>query len=83
MKAGVAAFVYPAVCGLHGLAYGTLYAPAQVILWFHGDFSKMLPWIAAGLKYDAIHAAGNLVLGTMILPLSVLLKKLEAKRTRS
>lgn len=83
MKPVKAAVVYPVVCGLHGLLYGTLYAPAQVILWFNWDFSKMIPWIVTGLKWDAIHCAGNLALGTLILPLSELLGKLEAHYKKS
>lgn len=67
--------VYPAVCALHGLAYGTLYAPVQAVV-MGLDFKAMLAWIVAGLPWDALHAAGNLVSGLLILPLSELLFKL-------
>lgn len=70
--------VYPAVCCAHGLLYGTLYAPAQAI--FMGmNFKATIAWIAAGLPFDAIHGAGNLVLGTLIYPVSEVLKKLQGK----
>ena len=73
-----AAFVYPLVCGFFGLIYGTLYAPGQALL-FGYNASQTLKWIAAGLPFDAIHALGNLGMGLLILPLSVVLKKLYEK----
>ena len=82
MHPAVACVVYPIVCGLHGFAYGTLYAPAQVLLWFGGDFSKMIPWIAAGFPYDAIHGFSNLALGILVYPLSKLLFMLERRYDR-
>ena len=71
-----ACIVYPLVCGLHGLAFGALYAPAQALM-FGLSFKAMISWIIAGLPFDALHAAGNLVSGLLILPLSRLLMKLE------
>ena len=79
MPRGVAAAVYPLVCALHGLFYGALYAPAQALM-FGLDFRGMLAWIAAGLPFDLIHAAGNLALGLLILPLSGLLRRLDRSR---
>lgn len=77
----IAAWVYPAVCCLHGLTFGTLFAPAQALL-MGMNFKAMLAWIAAGFPFDAIHGAGNLVFGLMILPLSGLMKKLNARYGR-
>ncbi len=71
----VGAVVYPLVCALHGLAFGTLYAPAQALM-FGMDFSQTVAWIVAGLPWDAIHMAGNFVAGLLILPLSQVLSKL-------
>ena len=71
----VAAFVYPALCALHGLAYGTLYAPAQALM-YGFDFEQTLAWIVVGLPYDVIHCIGNLCAGLLVLPLSELTKKL-------
>jgi len=80
MPDNIVAAVYPVVCGLHGLAYGTLYAPAHVIMFMGGDFSKMGAWIAAGfVPWDLIHAAGNLCLGFLILPLSQILRSLDSR----
>ena len=71
--------VYPAVCALHGLAFGILYAPAQALI-FKLDFNQMLAWIASGFPFDLIHAVSNLVTGFLILPLSELLVKLMQKK---
>lgn len=67
--------VYPIVCALHGLLYGTLYAPAQA-LFFHLSFKGTLAWIAVGLKWDLVHAAGNFAAGMLVYPLKVVMKKL-------
>lgn len=74
-------FVYPVVCGLHGLAFGTLYAPAQAVL-FGLNFEQTIAWIAAGFPFDAVHAAGNLCAGFLILPLTKLLRKLDKNTCR-
>lgn len=76
MPGKIAVPVYAAVCGLHGLAFGTLYAPAQA-LFFGYSFRQMLAWIATGLPWDVVHAAGNLAAGMLIVPLRDLLIKLE------
>lgn len=67
--------VYPIVCCLHGLLYGTLYAPAQALM-MGMNFKATVAWIMAGLPWDAVQGAGNLVVGTLIYPLSELLRKL-------
>ena len=73
-----AAVIYPAVCALHGFAYGALYAPAQAVM-FKLSFEQTLVWIAAGIPFDLIHGVSNFVAGLLILPLSKLLFKLEYK----
>ena len=70
--------VYAGVCGLFGLAYGTLYAPFQLVAFLDGDFRRMLLWIAAGFPWDVTHALGNLALGTLIVPLTAALQRLDA-----
>ena len=76
MPQKVACVVYPIVCALHGFAYGTLYAPAQAIL-FGLDAEQTLAWIVAGLPWDIVHGIGNIFAGLLIFPLSELLKKLN------
>ena len=71
--------VYPAVCCLHGLLFGTLYAPVYAIL-MGMSFKAMLAWIVSGLPFDAIHAAGNLATGFLIVPLSELVSRLSERR---
>lgn len=82
MTRGVSAIVYPLIAALHGLAFGTLYAPVQALL-FGLDFSGMVAWILAGLPFDLIHAVGNLVAGLLTVPLSELLKRLSRGRISS
>ena len=66
--------VYMIVCGLHGLLYGVLYAPAQALL-FGLNFNGMVSWIIAGLPWDAIHGVSNFFFGVLIYPLIRVLKK--------
>ena len=74
MKPQVAVPVYMLVSGLHGLLYGTLYAPAQALLYGY-DFKTMVAWIIAGLPFDAMHCVGNVVLGLLIIPSATALRK--------
>ena len=68
--------VYPVVCALHGFLFGTLYAPAQALM-FGLDFHGMIAWIIAGLPFDAIHGVSNIFMGMLVYPLSQLLIKLD------
>ena len=78
MSTKVAIPVYMIVCALHGLAYGTLYAPFQAVA-FGLDFKGMIAWIVAGFPFDVVHAIGNLVASTLIVPLAAVLSKLEGR----
>ena len=64
------------LCALHGFSYGILYAPFQAY-WFGLSFQGMIAWIIAGIPFDIIHGVGNMVTGTLIVPLVALLKKLD------
>ncbi len=77
MPKWLAPIVYCAVAGLHGLAFGTLYAPAQAVM-FNLTFSATLKWIAAGLAWDVVHAVGNTAIGVLIVPFITLIRKLES-----
>ena len=70
--------VFPVVCALHGLCYGTLYAPMQA-LFFHYDFKRTLAWIAVGFRWDCVHAAGNFCAGLLVYPLKEVMMKLVRK----
>lgn len=76
MPKRLAYVVYPLVCGLHGLLFGVLYAPAQA-LFFHLDWEMTVAWVLAGLPFDAIHAVGNTLAGLLIVPLAELLTRLN------
>ena len=67
--------VHPVVCSLHGFAYGTLYAPAQALM-FGFDFEQTVAWIVAGIPFDLIHGVSNFAVGFLVLPLSQALKRL-------
>lgn len=68
--------VYPAVCAIHGFAYGVLYAPAQALM-YGLNFEGMVAWIIAGLPFDFLHGIGNLLTGFLIVPLVALLTRLN------
>ena len=65
--------VYMAVCAVHGFLFGTLYAPAQAIL-FGLNFKGMIAWIIAGLPWDFIHGVSNFLCGVLIVPMISLLR---------
>lgn len=67
--------VYMLINAAHGFLYGTLYAPAQALL-FGMDFDGTIAWILAGLPWDMIHGIGNLFCGILIAPLILLLRQL-------
>lgn len=72
----LACVVYPAVCALHGLLYGVLYAPAQALM-FGLNWQGMVTWIITGLTFDIIHFIGNLLAGLLIVPMVALLNRLN------
>lgn len=59
--------VYMLVCAAHGFLFGTLYAPAQAIL-YGLSFEGMIAWIVAGLPWDVIHGVSNFFCGMLIVP---------------
>lgn len=70
-------FVYMGLCASHGFLFGTLYAPAQAIL-FGLDFKGTIAWIVAGLPWDLIHGISNFFCGILIIPIVTILRRLEA-----
>lgn len=68
--------VYMVVCSAHGFLFGTLYAPAQAIL-YGMDFKAMIGWIVAGLPWDCIHGVSNFFCGILIMPIVLVLTKME------
>ena len=78
MPKTIAVPVYMVVCALHGLLFGVIYAPAQALL-FGFNFKQTVAWVAAGFSFDVIHAVGNFVAASLVLPLSQTLLRLESK----
>ena len=76
MPKKVKPIVYMIVNAGHGFLYGTLYAPAQAIL-FGLNFEKTLAWIAAGLPWDFVHGVSNFICGMLIVPIINVLQRLE------
>lgn len=68
--------IYMIISALHGYLYGTLYAPAQALL-FGLSFKQTIAWIIAGLPWDAVHGTSNFICGILIIPLIKALKLAE------
>ncbi len=71
-----APIIYMIVCSLHGFLYGTLYAPAQALM-FGLSFKAMIAWIVAGLPFDALQGAGNFLCGILIVPIIKAVRRAE------
>ena len=71
--------IYVVFCTLHGLLFGVLYAPVQMI--YNSDLNYIISWVSVGfVTADIYHGIGNCIFGILlIVPLSELLLKLEAK----
>lgn len=65
--------VYSCLCALHGFLFGTLYAPAQALM-FGLSFKATVAWIIAGLPWDFVHGVSNFFCGMLICPLIKLLQ---------
>jgi len=76
MARSVKPIVYMIVNACHGFLFGTLYAPAQAIL-FGLNFEKMIAWIVAGLPWDFVHGVSNFFCGLLIVPVITVLQRLE------
>ena len=74
--------VYMGVCAAHGFLFGTLYAPAQALL-YGMSFQGMIAWIIAGLPWDFIHGVSNFFCGLLIVPLISILRLAESNMEKS
>lgn len=68
--------IYMIICSLHGFLFGTLYAPAQALL-YGLSFRSMIAWIVAGFPWDCIHGISNFFCGMLIVPIISVLQKME------
>ena len=78
MPPQVAPVVYSVVCAAHGFLFGTLYAPAQALL-YGLDLAGMIGWIVAGLYADLLHGIGNLAVSVLIVPLIQLIRRVDKR----
>lgn len=76
----VRSVLYVLVCSAHGFLFGTLYAPAQALL-FGLSFEGMIAWIITGLPWDFLHGVSNLVCGFLIAPIVSILQFMERRTT--
>ena len=76
MSKAVKPIVYMFVNACHGFLFGTLYAPAQALL-FGLSFDAMIAWIIAGLPWDLIHGVSNFFCGMLIVPIITVLHRME------
>ena len=76
MPKPVAVVVYSVVNALHGYGFGILFAPAQALL-YGLSFKGMIAWIVAGFPFDIIHGTSNLICGLLIVPIVLVLQRLE------
>jgi len=65
---------YMVVCAAHGYLFGTMWAPAQAIM-FHLNFKGTIAWIIAGLPFDMIHGTANFFICSLVIPLAALIKR--------
>ena len=73
--------LYIIVVTAHGLLFGVLYMPVQYI--YIPNINSLWAWVSIGfVTADIYHGIGNCIFGILlIMPLSDLLLKLEAKTT--
>lgn len=69
-------FIYMLLCAAHGFLFGTLYAPAQALL-YGLNFQKMIAWIITGLPWDFVHGVSNFFCGILIVPIVKILTRLN------
>lgn len=68
IKPSLKPIVYMAMCALHGLLYGTLYAPVHILL-YGLNMKAAIAWIVAGIPWDVLHCVGNFFCGALICPI--------------
>ena len=68
--------VYMVVNACHGFLFGTLYAPAQALM-YGLSVKGTIAWILAGLPWDFVHGISNFLCGFLIVPTVSILRRLE------
>ena len=78
MPPRIAPIVYMVISAIHGLLFDLFYIPAY-LLFANIPWDRLWLTFLMGLPYVALQAVGNFVLGTLIVPLTTLLRKLDKK----
>lgn len=65
----------------HGMLFGTLYAPLQMIM-FNLSFEQTIAWVIVGLPWDLTHGISNCIMCSFVPIFVKLLKKLEKEKWR-
>ena len=73
-KALISIYLFVIACALHGILFGTLYAPFQAIA-FGMNFKSTVAWIIAGLPWDAVHGISNFCIASLSVPIISVMKK--------
>ena len=68
--------LYMSACVIHGLLFGIMYAPAQMLM-FGLSFQGIVAWVIAGFPFDIMHGIGNLASSLLIVPLVSILKRMN------
>lgn len=68
--------IYMVVNACHGFLFGTLYAPAQALM-YGLSVKGTIAWILAGLPWDFVHGVSNFLCGFLIVPIVSILRRLE------
>ncbi len=63
-------------CALHGFAFGTLYAPAQALM-YGLNFKAMIAWIIAGIPFDLIHGISNFCCSLLVMPFVRIMRRAD------
>ena len=74
----VAVIVYAVVCGFHGLIYGALGAPVDVLAIGIG-FERIGEYILTGIPFDIMHCVGNVLASLLTVPLLKPLRRVISK----
>ena len=76
----IATVCYMVIAFIHGMSFGTLYAPLQALMFGLGG-KQTLAWIIAGLPFDAIHGVSNFIVASLTLPLASALHKFRTMKS--
>lgn len=68
--------LYCVLGAVHGLSFGTLWAPMQALL-FGLSFQGTVAWVIAGLPFDVTHAISNATACLLCVPLIKALRRIS------